>query len=764
MTARANHGSCSDVAFPEKPSPERATLQGLPVSTDSQRGWRRWLLPPTFADEEQTERARIIYVMMLVTALVVVVAGGFGVARLSSRDLQAGLPAIAGYLALQLLGLWGIRKGWVRSVAYLYCGLTFSGLVIDEFVFGQHEVLLTASFINVTLIAGFSLGGRAALGFGTLTVLWVTTTVWLREMGLLPRPMWGSAPLDIAIAASGPLVVTAVLIAYGLQRLQKALHQARLAREDSEARARAGHAAGELGRRAIDLLDMDEYVAEVTDTIRRLLPECVAAVYGPSGNKLVRWKTPAEHLPEVIERTALDMASDEGTVLSRDQLSVLDLKDDAPFLGGKLYEIPGRRNRQGLLILLWTRGDGPNAAANTLLSTCAALIGAALQRSETDTQLRQAQKMEAVGQLAGGIAHDFNNLLTSIIGGAQLMLQDMDADDPNTELLRDISSAGEHASLLTRQLLVFSRKERLQLELLDLRQVVVGLENILRRLLGARITLQVEAVDEALVIRGDRRAIEQVLFNLCLNARDAIDGNGHITISLGQRQSSAGDRQALLSVSDDGCGMDAATQEHIFEPFFTTKGPSHGTGLGLSTVHGLVDEFGGRISCESHVGDGTRFDIVFPLIDVVVQQMERSRLALPAAKAGELVLLVEDHDLARRTLKATLESVGYSVITARDGHEALEVLERADKVAAVITDVVMPRMDGDQLVEAMRQRQLSIPTLMLSGYSARDQLRSERPRDVQIMAKPVASYQLLTRVRDCIDASVRAQSRQPARI
>jgi signal transduction histidine kinase/ActR/RegA family two-component response regulator len=714
------------------------------------------LVPPTFEDPDLTERGRILYVMMLITAGIVVVAGGFALARMSPRDVYAGLPAVVGYLAMQLLGMWGIRRGRVTVVAWIYCGLLWASLAGTQFMFRQHEVLLTASFINITLVAGFSLGARAAFGFGFLTVGWIGATIWMDEVGFTPTYVWSTKPLDLAITASGPLIVTAILIGYGLTRLNRAIASAREVTRASEARARAGSALGQLGRRVVELIDADHFAQEVLLVVPELAEGAQAAIYRTAGGRLSRWReSDPDTAPASLESALLDGA----------ETGVSQLDSDALGGGGPgtLIEIPGRRVRQGALLVRRPDGRPVDVVDEPALWTCAALLGAAFERAETEAQLRQAQKMEAVGQLAGGVAHDFNNLLTSIIGGASLMLEDAPDDSPNEPLLRDIVRAGEHASLLTTQLLVFSRKEQLNVELVDLREAVRGLEGILGRLLGPRIRLEAPGPGDRITILADRRAIEQIVFNLCLNARDAVEQHGRITLATSaERDGDAG--TAMLVVADDGCGMDPPTVERIFEPFFTTKGVGQGTGLGLSTVRGLVDELGGLIEVDTAPGEGAKFTLTFPLAEDVVARSDQPKERAPRAHEGELLLLVEDHDLARRTLRATLENAGYSVVTARDGHEALTSLERLQQVAAIVTDVIMPRMGGDELVMAMRELGHDIPTVMLSGYSGREHGESMAPTGTLSLAKPVTAFDLLTAVRTVIDRDTPASAElDPAR-
>ncbi|HEX5856300.1 MAG TPA: PAS domain S-box protein, partial [Thermoanaerobaculia bacterium] len=303
------------------------------------------------------------------------------------------------------------------------------------------------------------------------------------------------------------------------------------------------------------------------------------------------------------------------------------------------------------------------------------------QETRLRTQLEQAQKMESVGQLAGGIAHDFNNLLTAILGFCELVLSDENASHRSE--LEEIKHAGERAAALTRQLLAFSRKQVFQLELLDLNAVVVKMEAMLRRLIGEDVRLTSTLFPEIGRVKVDRSQIEQVLLNLAVNARDAMPGGGVLRIETanadvdealaGAHAPNAPGRFVVLTVSDTGCGMDSETQRRVFEPFFTTKPKGKGTGLGLATVYGIVKQSGGFVSFSSEPGKGTTFRVHLPRTDEPAA-MERSGAHLAAPTKGtETILMVEDDDGVRRLACRVLESLGYTVLCAESGPEALEL-------------------------------------------------------------------------------------------
>ena len=385
----------------------------------------------------------------------------------------------------------------------------------------------------------------------------------------------------------------------------------------------------------------------------------------------------------------------------------------------------------------------------------------ALRRSEE--QLRQAQKMEAVGRLAGGVAHDFNNLLTGILSYADLVLQELHADEPIRADLEQIRHAGERAAALTRQLLAFSRRQVLQPRVLSLNTSVAELEPMLRRLLGADVTLET-ALDPALgYVLADPGQLEQVLVNLVVNARDAMPNGGRVTVATANLQLQAADdargngvrpgAYVTLSVSDTGVGMDVPTQARIFEPFFTTKGAGKGTGLGLSTVYGIVEQSGGHIAVESAPGRGATFTIFLPRhVGAAANDGAREdRRGLPSGT--ETLLLVEDEAAVRGSVRRLLERQGYTVVEARHGADALRIVESGEwPIDLVLTDLVMPEMGGRELVERLRARQPALKVLYMSGYTERAvTVDGVMPPDTGFVEKPFTIEQLARRTREILD-------------
>jgi PAS domain S-box-containing protein len=381
-----------------------------------------------------------------------------------------------------------------------------------------------------------------------------------------------------------------------------------------------------------------------------------------------------------------------------------------------------------------------------------------------EEQLRQAQKMEAVGRLAGGVAHDFNNLLTGILGYSDMVFCGLRPDDPSRELLTEILKLGERATNLTRQLLAFSRKQVLQPQVVSLNAVLIELRMLLGRLIGEDIELVLKPGPALGLAKVDPGQFEQAIINLAVNARDAMPQGGRLVIETRDADLDEGHaaslpevrpgRYVLVSVSDTGCGMDEATRARIFEPFFTTKGPGKGTGLGLAMVYGFVKQTGGHVEVASEPGRGTTFNVYLPRAEETTPTAKSAQGLLKAPQGTETVLLVEDENAVRNLARLTLQSNGYTVLEARDGHEAVWVAQQhPGPIHILVTDLVMPRMSGRQLADLLARARPQTRILFMSGHTDETVLRhGVVESSVAFFQKPFRPTDLAQKVREVLDA------------
>lgn len=380
-----------------------------------------------------------------------------------------------------------------------------------------------------------------------------------------------------------------------------------------------------------------------------------------------------------------------------------------------------------------------------------------------EQQLRQAQKMQVVGQLAAGIAHDFNNLLTIINGHSEELFTSMRADFRACYRVQEIAKAGNKAAKLTRQLLAFSRQQILQTRTLDLNDLIADFQRMMGRLIGENITLTTRLAPNLGSVQVDSSQIEQVLMNLVVNARDAMPNGGHLAIETANAELDEAyakihsdvvpGRYAMVAVSDTGCGMDRTVQARLFEPFFTTKETGKGSGLGLATAYGIIKQSGGYICVYSEPGQGTTFKVYLPLVAVPGEPSTSSEAVEPAPSGDETVLLVEDEVGVRELLRTTLEGKGYAVLTARHGKEALHVAGKfGGHIDLLVTDVVMPEMGGRVLAERFAALYPQARVLFMSGYTDDIIIRNGvMQSDVEFLQKPCTMATLLHKVRAVLD-------------
>jgi len=389
------------------------------------------------------------------------------------------------------------------------------------------------------------------------------------------------------------------------------------------------------------------------------------------------------------------------------------------------------------------------------------------ERKALADQLRHAQRMEAIGQLAGGIAHDFNNLLTVILGNAEMLMGQI-ADAGQREDMDAILAAGGRGRDLVQRLLAFSRRQPLDIAATDLNAFVADQADTLKRMLSETLDIRFRPRAEGLVVRIDRGLFQQVLFNLAINAQHAMRRGGRLSFETADARIEEGStlwneriapgHYAILSVADDGEGMDAGVQERIFEPFFTTKGPGEGTGLGLSMVYGIVKQHGGHIHVESEPGRGTRFELYLPIANGRAQPLA-GRPTSEVAGGAEHVLVVEDSRPVRELTARVLGELGYHVATASDAAEALEMADATERLDLLVADVVLPGRDGPRVTDSLRRRFPELRVLYLSGYPATLLSQQGVLREgMHLVSKPFTRDELAAAVRGVLDQPSAAAS------
>jgi PAS domain S-box-containing protein len=491
-------------------------------------------------------------------------------------------------------------------------------------------------------------------------------------------------------------------------------------------------------------------------------PEGRVVVFS-EGSSLMLGYAPAE----VVGRAVTELLHDPAEVAA--QAAELGV---AP--GFEVLVTVARQGRPQTRVWTYVRKDGTRLPVALTTAAMRGADGALLgfigiarditEERRMEQQLIQSQKMETVGLLAGGIAHDFNNLLTPILGHTALLLEDLPPTDPRAEDLREMQAAAQRASDLTHQLLAFSRKQMLSLRTLALADVVRGAERMLRRTLGERIEIEVTVAAEVAPVRADAGQLEQVLMNLAINARDAMPGGGRLGIAVREevlepdapavQPELRPGRWVVLEVTDTGVGMPPEVLAHLFEPFFTTKERGKGTGLGLSTVYGIVRQHGGTVLASSTPGRGSSFRVYLPAVDGEAATTAPPPPPRPGAQrgGGETILVVEDNDAVRHVTCEMLLRLGYHVLSAPDGERALELARSPGRIDLLLSDVVLPRMNGKEIATSLAARRPDLRVLFMSGYSADVVLDDGRGGDgPSVIQKPLSLDALARKVRDVLE-------------
>ncbi|HLK35448.1 MAG TPA: response regulator [Polyangiaceae bacterium] len=571
--------------------------------------------------------------------------------------------------------------------------------------------------------------------------------------------------LLVALGVASALVVPIVARDEVLGALLLASNQTELAGADGESFVRAARSVSMQLGQALALSRMFAKLANAEQRYRALLENALDAisVLTPDGIILEAnrgWeRVLGVPRTQVVGRNVADFAPDPSSKLKSGYDQVVGHG------GGSVPPTPIRRPDGTIVQLELTRTVVDVGGERYVLSVGRDVT----DRLRMEEQLRQVQKMEAIGSLAGGVAHDFNNLLSVILSYTDMVIGDLKPDDPMRSDIEEVRRAGQRANELTRQLLAFSRKQMLQPRVLDLNVILAGMEKMLRRLLGEAMELSLLTFTKIGKVLADPGQIEQVVMNLAVNARDAMPNGGKLSIETANADLDA-DYAAhhhglkpgpyvMLAVTDTGTGMDAATRARIFEPFFTTKEKGKGTGLGLATVFGIVKQSDGHIWVYSEPGKGTTFKVYLPRHDQTVTDIMPAPLPITNLRGSETVLLVEDEEQVRNLARAILGRNGYNVLEAQNGGEAFLVCEQYEaKIHLLVTDVVMPRMSGKQLAERLLPLRAEMRVLFMSGYTDNSIVHhGVLDAGVAFLQKPITPDALLRKVREVLEQEPRAR-------
>jgi PAS domain S-box-containing protein len=511
----------------------------------------------------------------------------------------------------------------------------------------------------------------------------------------------------------------------------------------------------------------EENLKESEEKYRQLVENINDVIFMADIHGVLTYVSPAVALvtgyqaSEMIGRSIFDFIHLEDMARIKETLARRLAGDDEPVeyrLRTRSGEIKWVRSSSRPL----TKGDRV-LGIQGILSDITASTKAETEKKHLETQLRQAQKMEAVGQLAGGVAHDFNNLLSPILGYSELLLMDLHPDDPRYGIVAEIRKAGSRAKDLTRQLLAFGRKQLIEAQSLDLSEVTRSFEKMLRRTIRENITIELKLAPSLGSVEADRSQIEQILMNLAVNAQDAMPDGGVMTIETGEITVSADYVRenpdieegiyVSLEIRDTGMGVDKASLPHIFEPFFTTKEKGKGTGLGLATVYGIVMQHGGNIDVESEPGSGSVFRILLPRSSDHAESPVMTPLVLTRSHGSETIAVVEDDEMVCHLACAILRDHGYNVISAGSADECLKLLEGETNIDMLLTDIVMPGMNGTQLYQTLSETRPDLKVLFMSGYmDATVESNGLMDSGHHFLQKPFSVLSLARKIREVLDS------------
>ena len=722
------------------------------------------LAPPVFDDPEKTRKARLLNVILLVTLLLAILI------TLSTIFLAPATPTVPGRMMISTvtaalaLGMWIImRRGHVQLASVLLSGALLLNTTIAVYLMGTIRAPIVSNYIVCIIIAGLLVNNRAAAAFLLLSLLTLLGLFQAEVAGLLPYSQ-PSAGANHWFVHAAVLTMVTVLLGLTTHSINEALQRARRKERDLAA-ANQG-----LQREIAERERAEEGVRESEGRYRLLADNLTDIIWTADLQLRFTYFSPSvvqtgHTVDEAMALSVADVLVSESLELARATLAkVLKRRVRNPREPFEAQSLElGIRCTDGST--MWTESRISLLRDAEKRPLC--LLGVTrdiTERRRLEEQLRRAQEMEVIGRLSGGVAHDFNNMLTAITGCSDFLLAGLDSDDPKRGDVEEIKQAADRAAGLTQQLLAFSRKQLLQLQVLDLNAVLESTEKMLQRVIGEDVELTATLEPSIGRVKADPRRIEQVIMNLAVNARDAMPQGGRLTletrnVDLSQdyarsRMDVEPGRYVMLAVSDTGVGMNENTQAHLFEPFFTTKEDGKGTGLGLATVYGIVKQVGGHILVYSELGRGTSFKVYLPRTDEAAEPYRLAPVPVETALGSETIVLVEDEALVRGVAHRALTRSGYTVLQARDGEEATRACQRHEgPLHLLLTDVVLPGgMSGREIATQLVRLHPELKVLYMSGYTD-DAIVRHGVLDpgIAFLAKPFTPAVLAAKVREVLD-------------
>ena len=703
------------------------------MRTLGERTRRLLAFPPHARESDAARLSRLLDVFLVLSGAV---TAAFLVLAMSAMDRKA--RALCGILLAALIGLSFLsRRGFTRTAAAGYLAALWLFVTTALALFGTWRTPAASAYAVLALAAALLFGTRGAAAAGTLIAASCVAIAFADARGWLPDPRPPGTWLAVSILLASLLCVMGMAL-YATAELRRAISGLRTEVQERRAAEQRLRESEARFRSIVDSSPMGMHLYHLESPDRLVLTG-----WNPAGDRILGFPE-SPLLGRTIEEAFPGLAATEVPAIYRRICAE----------GGSwASEIPYRDDRFGGFYQVHAFQTAPGKMAVMFLDVTERQQ-AEEERRRLEEQLRQSQKMEAVGRLAGGIAHDFNNLLMVIMGHGELLRRSLEPDDPRLRKVQHVMGASERAARLVRQLLAFSRKQVMEPQVVDLNALVTETARMLRPLLGEDVEVVTRLRSARGRVRVDPAQIDQVLVNLAVNARDAMPRGGTLFLETEDAETPAATApgEVLLTVRDTGHGMDEATRARAFEPFFTTKAGLGGTGLGLAMVYGIVQQSGGHVQLESEPGRGSSFRILLPRAhEAEVPGDGRAADAPPPAR-GETVLVVEDEPSIRGLACEMLEAHGYRTLDAGSAEEALGLAVRhGGPIHLLLTDVVMPGISGPVLVERFATVRPGVRVLFMSGYAGDDLARRGVADDADLIPKPFTAEVLVRRVREVLD-------------